>query len=1394
MKDEEKTKEQLINELTQMREKIASLEVEETEREPADGVLERNRQEYSSLVDLSPDGIVLLKGSEIIFANSRVRDMLGFDESVYVGKNIIDALSSSLADVMSVMTKNQKQRVMEDLERSMAGDLRAYMHEVPVKNERGQLLWVEINAIPIEYKGEAVLLGFLRNVTQRKLAEEAMRESEEKHRNLVERATDGITIVQDSILMYVNPALARILGYSVEEMTDTSFSDYVPSDELPLVQDRYKRRMAGESIPSIYESVLLHKDGNRLEIEYNVGVIQYGGRPADLIIVRDITDRKRVEGDLHLIRKVIESSNEAIGMSDPQRKHFYQNKAFTDLFGYTAEELAAKGGGPVVYADQEVAREVFDTIMLGRSWSGETEMVSKSGRRFPVFLRADAVKDDAGEIIGLIGIHAEITERKQVQEALRESEAKYRDLVERANDGICIIQDGLVKYVNLRVFDVIGYTPQEVCGTSITDYVYPDEVPNGTDRYNRRLAGDDVPQIYETALQHKDGSRVEVEISVGDIPYDGGIANLIIARDITERKKIEAELKESEAWLKKAQQLAQVGSWKWDLVDGSMRMSEEMYRIYGVEDSQFVSISDVLRTSIYPEDKELVMREMDKITTGLSSDPMVYRIVRPDGTLRWIAATETEVKHADSDGKPKIVVGTVQDITERKQMEETLKYRIEFEKLVTAISASCISLAPEDIDREINRALQSVGEFVGVDRSYVFLFSEDGTTISNTHEWCAKGIESQTGKLQEMPASEPKWLIGKVNQRENIYIPCVADLPPEASVEKEAFESHGIQSLVVVPMAYGGSLLGFLGFDSVKAEMPWPEDSVALLKMVGEILANALVSKRVEKALQQRSRELYLLNTMAQSLAKAGTVAEVLRTALNSTLEATQMQLGAIYLIDENAKKMVMVAHNGSDEELINLFGEVLLDTGIVGDATLTGKVITVTDFSGDERVAPGHKEALQGINIQTMINLPLKSQNRVIGVLGACSTEQKDFNEEDIRLLETIGGDVGGAIEKAQLLERTSELSITDEVTGLYNRRHFYDVLERDISRMQRYGNVLSLVMIDLDGFKEYNDRFGHTNGDAVLKEFAQTVQTTLRKSDTAFRFGGDEFVITLPSTKAEKARQVMDRVRLKWLRVTGAEFSASQVPLLFSIGIAQFPDDAETTDGLVFLADAALYQCKRQGGSPCVLACELDAYTPEVPGVAMGEQVYALAAMVDAKDPYTYGHSTRVAAIAVGIGQHIGVSERDLLNLQSASLLHDIGKVGVPDSILGKAEKLTPEEWKVVQRHSAEGAKIVGHIGELKALVPMILHHHEWYDGSGYPTGLVRKKIPLGARIISIADAYETMRTRRPYRTKVSHDVAIKELRKAAGSQFDPQLVEALCQAMSDTDDDDNDMSDNP
>jgi diguanylate cyclase (GGDEF)-like protein/putative nucleotidyltransferase with HDIG domain len=357
--------------------------------------------------------------------------------------------------------------------------------------------------------------------------------------------------------------------------------------------------------------------------------------------------------------------------------------------------------------------------------------------------------------------------------------------------------------------------------------------------------------------------------------------------------------------------------------------------------------------------------------------------------------------------------------------------------------------------------------------------------------------------------------------------------------------------------------------------------------------------------------------------------------------------------------------------------------------------------------------------------------------------------------------------------LEQKSRI---DVLTGLFNRRHFEERLKEEVSRHSRYGDVFSIFMLDLDHFKTYNDAYGHPAGDILLSQIGEIIKSSVRNVDQAFRYGGDEFVVILPQTARDDAYVVAERVRGQ----IAGEMEKKAIAVTCSIGLASYPSDGVVADELVDVADDALYHAKRTGGNRILLSSKILPKPPDEAGIYARRNglsaVYALVSTVEARDTYVYGHSRKVNTYAVALAEAIGLSPDEVANVSTAALLHDIGKIGIPDKVLNKKGKLNEEDWEVIKAHPGLGANIVSNIPNLAPCVNSILHHHERWDGGGYPEGLKGEEIPIEARILAIADSFEAMTSARPYRPALSLEEVVKELRQGAGLQFDPKLVEVF------------------
>jgi diguanylate cyclase (GGDEF)-like protein len=359
------------------------------------------------------------------------------------------------------------------------------------------------------------------------------------------------------------------------------------------------------------------------------------------------------------------------------------------------------------------------------------------------------------------------------------------------------------------------------------------------------------------------------------------------------------------------------------------------------------------------------------------------------------------------------------------------------------------------------------------------------------------------------------------------------------------------------------------------------------------------------------------------------------------------------------------------------------------------------------------------------------------------------------------------------------------DALTGIASHRAFQDRLAHECERAYRFGDTFVLLMLDLDDFHPINNQYGHRAGDKLLVDLARQLRVQLREIDMVARFGGDQFAMILPHTYEKGGTEVAERLRQK---VAGWVFLASgnvEIHLTASVGLCVYPRDGASAPDLVEATHKALKFAKAMGGNQVQSSRDLP--SKEAPDNVVsftrsgrGAIVRSLAAAVDLRDGYTREHSQLVSELSVAVAKNLALPKEEVERIGEGALLHDVGKIGVPDAILAKAGGLSPQEWKSIRRHPVLGRQIIEQAPELMDVVPLVLHHQEHYDGSGYPQRLRGDDIPLGARIIAAADAYHAIRSDRPYRSGRTHEEATLELRRCSGGQFDPAVVEALVAAL--------------
>jgi len=378
-----------------------------------------------------------------------------------------------------------------------------------------------------------------------------------------------------------------------------------------------------------------------------------------------------------------------------------------------------------------------------------------------------------------------------------------------------------------------------------------------------------------------------------------------------------------------------------------------------------------------------------------------------------------------------------------------------------------------------------------------------------------------------------------------------------------------------------------------------------------------------------------------------------------------------------------------------------------------------------------------------------------------------------------------------------TWEQATVDPLTGIANRQAVLTRVEEELERAVRYRRPLSLILVDLDHFKRCNDSHGHAAGDVILREIAQLLAANVRTVDLAGRYGGEEFLVVLPETDVDAAASLAEKLR----RIIGGTDirlpDGEVVSVTMSAGVAGGQGVVLRLEALIRDADAALYSAKALGRNQVFvfretgddgtirrapITAEARSRAMDVGKAAMVAAQDALIATLQGRPAWAGQPSTMIADASVALARAIDLPDGELERIRTASLLHDLGKLAIPEEILAKPGDLAASEWRVVTEHPKIGQVVLEQAGALRDAATIVLHHHEWYDGRGYPHGLAGGEIPIGARIVSIVDAYEAMVGGRPYRAAISHVEALAELRRQAGVQFDPELVAVFCALFAD------------
>jgi diguanylate cyclase (GGDEF)-like protein len=592
------------------------------------------------------------------------------------------------------------------------------------------------------------------------------------------------------------------------------------------------------------------------------------------------------------------------------------------------------------------------------------------------------------------------------------------------------------------------------------------------------------------------------------------------------------------------------------------------------------------------------------------------------------------------------------------------------------------------------------------------------------------------------------------------------------SQEKEEIESKGIE--IFMPLISRDRLIAILVLGEKQSGRYSLED-FHLLDSVTSQVAVSMEKEYLREQLREREVELSVINRCSAIIASSLNIQEIYGNFLEELKKVVDISWASIVRVEESG--LCCVALSSREGSAYQVGDKLPMQGTGTGWVVTHKKAVVEPDLTKEVKFVTGENFLQQGL--RSTVYLPLMVKGEAIGSLILASRQPNAYSQQHLVLLEQVASQIAMPLENSRLYAEAEERARFDELTGLLNRRSLDEMIDNEINRHSRYGGVFSLAILDLDSFKAFNDSEGHLAGDNLLGQVGYIIRNAIRNSDQAFRYGGDEFAILLPQTNIDAASQVTERVR----EHIASDLDSGDIQITASIGLASWPEDGISHTDIIAAADLTLYRAKWSGGNRSYCASgtlsplyftERGTDTKDSNGSKTVNMILNLAEAVDARSHHTRNHSKKVTEYALALAKSLNMRPSEMRKLEVCALLHDVGKIGISDELLNKPSELKAGEWEAVKVHPQLGANIVGHVPQLAACAAGIRHHHERYDGNGYPDGLKGDDIPLEARILAIADAFVAMTSERTYSNTLTHGNALEEIKKGAGKQFDPALVE--------------------
>ncbi len=1278
--------------------------------EPA---LNESELRYRRLFEAAQDGILILnaKTGAITDVNPYLIDMLGYSRDEFVDKKLWKV--GAFKDIKA------SKEAFEALQK----DQYIRYEDLPLKAKDGHLVQVEFVSNVYSVNSHKVIQCSIRDITSRKRIEEALQQSEARYRGAMDAAglVPYVIDYKTKQFTYIGNNIFKLTGYGEEEFT--------PAILKEIVQERNAWQLGNDGL-NIEEAQGKFLAGaveqwrNDLRIRARTGEERWindtsiplrdenGNVTGAIGIFQDITERERSE---EKIKTILRTAMDGFYMVDMEGRILEANDSYCSMIGYSREELLTMSVKDIEAVEtEEVTRKHIQRIIENGSDRFETKHRRKDGSDFTIEASVKYLKDETRKLV--VFMH-DITGRKQAEEKLAQERNLLRSLIDHVPDYIYVKDtQGRFLIANPALARLMAAsTPDALLGKTDFDF-YPQKLAAKyyADEQAIFQSGQPVLELEEPTV---DTAGNERWISTTKVPLrdaQGKIFGLVgMGRDITERKRAEEELaKEHNLLLTLINNLPDVIYAK-DIQGHKIISNTADWQASGGK-----RMEDVLGKTdfdTYPAQLAAQFWADDKMVLD-SGQPIINR-EEPgrdsQGNPKWTLTTKVPLR----DDNSQVVVGLVgigHDITERKQAEEALKRSEEqYRSLFSHLPIPAFT-------KDINGIYTSINE-------------------ENLKYWATSPIGHTDVEIL------PDEIAAALQANDQSVI---------KSGEPNSFEEF-VQN---TPM-------GDRRFISNK--VPLRDSSENIIGILGVSL-DITERKRAEEALRQRARELQLLYETSLEVNAQASLDTLLSSIVERAASLIGTDSGGLYLMEPDGASLKLVVGHNLPKEFVGV--KLMLGEGLSGKVAQNGERLLVENY----QTWSGRAEAYNGYSFSRVLGIPLNIKGRVIGVINVSDfTRTGPFSEDEVRLVGFFADQAALAIENARLhqetlhqVKRLEALHAIDQyIAGSFDQRltlellltHTLDQLEVDaavIFLLEPYQRILQYAV-----GKGFHTRIIETANLRLGDSFAGRAVMERRMIHVSDQEASEPYTV-LAQFWLEEGMKSMYSVPL---------IAKGQVKGVLNVYHRRaFTPDQPWINFLETLAGQAAIAV-----DSIQLFNGLQQANMEL-SVAYDATIEGWSQAMDLRDKETEGHTKRVTEMSMQIGKAMQLGEEYLVHMRRGALLHDIGKLGVPDAILLKPDKLTDEEWQIMKKHPQFAYDMLHSVAYLHRALDIPYCHHEKWDGTGYPQGLKGEQIPLAARIFAIVDVWDALTSDRPYRQAWSKPDALNYIREQSGKYFDPQVVE--------------------